>query len=338
MENKNLNSSVKSEYSLISVEECWDSDYGFSIVQYCRGNDSVHFAFSNLFPNEVLSQTELFFSGLDERNEFPLWSDLSPKMLDLIMESSFDMLFIEHDDNSWSDELAEEIWKESLAKGLNSVVTLGDDCYITVYAGAICSVNWNGHPVLGKPCLENKVISPSLFRPSDELIKVVRKMLDTETEQSLSFENLHQEFVELLPVDQKGCFLDVDFYAAADPWAYSDISNNDFLMLYSESGEEVAVIGMNEVLHKEDFASLMKEEGLVPTEANFNRVWESFPRYLPYGTSLKKLAQIAIEKVKTNIKEMSKPSLDSLIENAEKKLSAADLDLGNRFEFASSER
>lgn len=324
MEDINLTGSIKSELSLISAEECWDSDYGISIVQYSRGNGSVYFAFSNLLPNDVLFRPTLFLSELNELNEsdkLPLWSDLSPKMLDLVMESSFDMLFIEHDDDSWSEDLAEEIWDESLAKGLDSVVTLGDDCYLTVYAGAICSVNWNGHPVLGKPCLENKVISPSLFRPSDELIKVIREMLDTDSEQLVSFEKFDQKFVELLPDGQKGCYLDLDFYASNDPWSYSDISDSDFLMLYSESGEIIAVIGMNDVLHKEDFALLMKEAGLVPTESNLNKAWEYFPRYLPCGTSLEKLALTAIEKVKTDIKEMSKPSLDEYISSASLRVS-----------------
>lgn len=59
--------------------------------------------------------------------------------------------------------MAEDIWVESSSKGMDSVVTVGDnDCLITVYAGAMGSVNWSNHPVYGKPCLEQMVTDKKL--------------------------------------------------------------------------------------------------------------------------------------------------------------------------------
>jgi hypothetical protein len=40
--------------------------------------------------------------------------------------------------------------------GLDGAVRAGEDsCYITVYAGAMGSVNWANHPKYGRPCLDH---------------------------------------------------------------------------------------------------------------------------------------------------------------------------------------
>lgn len=155
--------------NILSVEECHDEDYGASIIQYKANNGDVSFVFSSLTVEEILARPEAVSAEIEQKKgtqPLPLWSDLSDRMLELITDSSFDMFFIDNDDENWTEEMADAIWDESISHGLNSVVTAGEDGgLITVYAGAIGSVNWAGHPVLGSPCFERR---PS---PEHELLQ-----------------------------------------------------------------------------------------------------------------------------------------------------------------------
>lgn len=147
------------DFHIMSIEECQDADYGESLVQYGNNNGFVAFAFSTIPLQKAMEQPELVLNEILNNNNIskaPAWTELSKSMLDLITDSLFDMSFIEKDDEDWTKEMADQIWDESVSKGLASVVrTLEDDCFVTVYAGAMNSVNWAGHPEFGKPCLEN---------------------------------------------------------------------------------------------------------------------------------------------------------------------------------------
>lgn len=153
------NEDVAAGFHVISIEACMDDVYGASIVQYCREEGLVAFAFSSVGVHEAISRPELVLAEIirnKSSSEPPAWTELSESMLDLIVDSGFDMHFIEYDDDFWTETKANKIWDESVDKGLDGVVRTGEDgCLITVYAGAMGSVNWANHSMYGKPCLEN---------------------------------------------------------------------------------------------------------------------------------------------------------------------------------------
>lgn len=135
---------------IMSMEKSYDLEPS-SIVQYSIGDDFVAFCLSDMDLEEIKSNPESFFAQVEE-NKLPLWSELSKNMQYLITLSTFDMSFLEFDDCYWID--VDDIWSEACEKGLDNVVRIfEDDCRITVYCGAMCCVNWAGHPVYGKPCL-----------------------------------------------------------------------------------------------------------------------------------------------------------------------------------------
>lgn len=153
------------EIKILSYGECPDPEYGKYIIQYQIGTE-VAFMFSRR--NYPLS---LSWKSLGENFEhvkkdiaehfleaapMPLWSNLSKKLLDEIVESSFDMRFIEKDSENWTQATADAILYEAETFGLSDVVTAGEDCYITIYAAAMCCVNWAGHSVFGVPYLTCK--------------------------------------------------------------------------------------------------------------------------------------------------------------------------------------
>lgn len=147
----------RNEIKILSYEECPDPEYGKYIIQYQIGTE-VAFMFSRRnslgenFENAKKDIAEHFL----EDAPLPLWSDLSRKLLDEIVESSFDMRFIEKDDEDWSQTKANAILYEADNMNLSDVVTEGEDCYITIYAAAMCCVNWAGHSVFGVPYLTCK--------------------------------------------------------------------------------------------------------------------------------------------------------------------------------------
>ena len=147
----------RNEIEILSYEECPDLEYGKYIIQYQIGTE-VAFMFSRRnslgenFENAKKDIAEHFL----EDAPLPLWSDLSRKLLDEIVESSFDMRFIEKDDEDWTQATANAILYEADNMNLSDVVTEGEDCYITIYAAAMCCVNWAGHSVFGVPYLTCK--------------------------------------------------------------------------------------------------------------------------------------------------------------------------------------
>lgn len=142
---------------VLSFESCADAEYGNSLIQYRIGTDFVSFMFSDVMPPDrfELNQEfkEFIISNLPDRGSFPSWMQLSNNLLEEIIESSFDMRFIEHDIDNWNQEQADMILDDAFKNGLSDVVTEGEDCYLTIYAGAMCGINWAGHPQYGKPCL-----------------------------------------------------------------------------------------------------------------------------------------------------------------------------------------
>ena len=144
------------EVKILSCEKCPDSEYGKYLVQYQVGTDFISFMFSNASTLDqcIESVKEKIIENLLQNAPLPLWFDLSEKLLDEIVESSFDMHFIEKDDEDWTQATADAILYEAKNLGLSDVVTAGDDCYITIFAAAMCSVNWFGHTTYGVPYLD----------------------------------------------------------------------------------------------------------------------------------------------------------------------------------------
>lgn len=173
------------EVKILSFEKCLDLAYGKSIVQYQLGDVFVSFMFSNASKVDkcIESVKEEIITNLLQTGWVPLWSDLSKKLLDEIVESSFDMRFIEKDSEDWNQATANAILFEAENLGLSDVITEGEDCYITIFAAAMCCVNWFEHSTYGKPCL-NEVLSISSCKATQSsevlLDKLINMMLEEE--------------------------------------------------------------------------------------------------------------------------------------------------------------
>ena len=147
------------ELCILSMEECFDKDYGETIVQYKAG-DLISFAFSQVPIEVALTEPEKVISDIREYRESltgqPLWSDLSLNLQEVILDNPFDMYFIDEGDDGWTEEMSEVLWEEAQAMGVDAVVRCGeDDALVTVYAGAMHHVDWTGHKDYGRPCFEH---------------------------------------------------------------------------------------------------------------------------------------------------------------------------------------
>lgn len=150
------------EINILSFEECLDKTYGETIVQY-SSQGKTSFAFSQLAIDKVAENPAVLAEDLrvqlDENQKMPLWSLLSDNLLAVVTENPFDMHFVENDDDGWCEEEVDALFAEVCSRGLLGAVTCGEDgALVTVYAGAMGSVDWTGHPVYGIPCFEKTVV------------------------------------------------------------------------------------------------------------------------------------------------------------------------------------
>ena len=142
------------DIKILNVEECGDYDYGLSVVKYSIGNDFVSYIFSEQPHDEYEEESILseIISHIEENKgigSYPKWSDLSPTLLYLVEDSCWDMKFVDYDNEDWNETKANEILVEAgQYTSLDNVIEPGDadGAYITVFADAMNSVNWYGHP------------------------------------------------------------------------------------------------------------------------------------------------------------------------------------------------
>lgn len=139
----------KNDIKIISVEETTDYEYGKSIVKYSiSGKNFISYIFSsqqyNDYDENIVKQEILDFIELNHGLEsYPSWSELSEILRNLIMDSAFDMRFVEYDEEEWNEEKAQEILNEADKwHSFENVIEQGEDCYITIFASAMCCVNW----------------------------------------------------------------------------------------------------------------------------------------------------------------------------------------------------
>lgn len=147
------------EIQILSVQECTDEAYGSTLVQYRLG-DTVSFCFSDIPFSEALFEPDRLIAEMVEqslsRTEIPCWASLSNRLLEVVLENPFDMHFVEYDDDGWTKDICDKLFEEINNLDLYGSVTVGeDDALVTVYAGAMGSIDWKGHPFYGKPCLEH---------------------------------------------------------------------------------------------------------------------------------------------------------------------------------------
>ena len=166
----------------------------------------------------------------------------------------------------------------------------------------------------------DREMEPSWFRVPQEAVEAVRKMLDPECAES--YLSLYTEFQIAIPNDKRDCFLNIDFDAPNYPWSHSALSVKDFLTVFDPGDHVVAVIGQNEVLHKEDFASKMKAAGLAATEGNFNVVWAAFCEQSESVPSLHERAQAAVQAAIRTLEAQMKTPLQDQIDAAESRASS----------------
>lgn len=135
----------------------------------------------------------------------------------------------------------------------------------------------------------------SYFRMPEEALSIARMMLDHECPEPYYI--LRPQFMNAVPSD-KQCFLGIDHEAKERQLPAAEVLNEkDYLTVFDPGDNVIAVISMEDVLHKEDFAAIMERCGMEPTESNFNKIWSVFPNNIPSGASLKDLALAAIQAV-----------------------------------------
>ena len=133
----------------------------------------------------------------------------------------------------------------------------------------------------------------SYFRVPEEALSVARKMLNPDSEEPYYI--LRPQFMNCIPAD-KECFLSIDYEAKERQIPPADIlAEKNYLTVFDPGDNVVAVVSMDDVLHKEDFAAIMKNSGMEATEENFDKIWYVFPEIIPSGASLKDLAIAAIQ-------------------------------------------
>lgn len=146
------------EINILQIESSTDQEYGKSIVKYSIPKKNfVSYIFSKQDPNNfVIGKAEKeikeHIKSEGGITSFPVWSEMSDTLRNLVDESCFDMKFVELDDEDWTLTEAEKILAETQKwKALDSVITPGndDDCYLIIYAGAVCCVNWYDHKLWG---------------------------------------------------------------------------------------------------------------------------------------------------------------------------------------------
>lgn len=150
-----------SNFKILSISESDDYDYGESIIQY-QHNSSISFAFCPIFISDGITseKEEKVVKWLEDNHSTNIpstsWKDLSPALLCLIMDYPFNMNFIEEGDSEiWTQDVAYKIDDEVSKLNLTDVIVCGEgEEMLTVYAGAMCDVDWAGHPEYGLPCLE----------------------------------------------------------------------------------------------------------------------------------------------------------------------------------------
>ena len=130
---------------IADVNAC-DEAYGASLVLY-EADGVVGYEFTDVSEEKIEKY-------IGQEIDVPVkklvpWHDLSERLLDIITVNSFDMHFVEKDDEEWTEELADEVYEEVCKFGLEAITRGEDDAYLTVYAGAMCEINWFGHNVFG---------------------------------------------------------------------------------------------------------------------------------------------------------------------------------------------
>lgn len=134
---------------------CCDPDYGNAIVKFEIPKEKfVGFCFveykdyKNPTEEEVKQQIIDHIEHNGGLSEFPKAVELSEELLDLIEDSYFDMKFVEEED--MSEEMAEELLAEAEKYGSLDCVIEPGDCELTLYAGAMCCVNFYDHKEYGQ--------------------------------------------------------------------------------------------------------------------------------------------------------------------------------------------
>ena len=91
-------------------------------------------------------------------------------------------------------------------------------------------------------------------------------------------------------------------------------STCDWAMIYDPGEDLVAIVSMDDILYKEDFAAIMKVSGIEATESNFDKVWDVFVANKDPEKSLRENAYAAVQSVSDDLFEKS--SLDYKVRTA----------------------
>lgn len=154
IEKTNKNASSNHKYSgkinILSVSDDAINDiddYGNSIVEYeILGENFRSYIFSREFVenydrNVIINEIEKFLAETGGIKSFPHWRELSPKLKNEILESYWDMRFIEEDDPDWTKESVDTLYEE-VAKwpSLDGVIE-PYDALITFFSNCMNCVN-----------------------------------------------------------------------------------------------------------------------------------------------------------------------------------------------------
>lgn len=141
-------------------------------------------------------------------------------------------------------------------------------------------------------------LGQSWFQVPDDAVAVARKMLNPEGAGAEGYAELLSQFKCLIPENKQACFVEVGFDAVVFPWGLHDSFQRNYLTIYTPHGNIVAVISEDEVLHREDFAAIMEENGMGATSRNFGLLLQHFWHIAePVGRSLRSSVVLSIEAV-----------------------------------------
>lgn len=256
-----------SDIKILSVEEPYDTDFGASVIQYKLG-DVISFAFSDMEEKDVLANPEWAAKdveinlAMDNQTGWIKWSDLSDNYIDAITRNPFEMCFIEHDDDKWTEEMSDTLWDEiDRLGGSNTIECGGEDCLVTVYAGAMGDINWNGHEYYGKPCFEHVVEKKtSLAEKIQSAAEKQESLKDVSDKQNAVFVFSPHDYEaakaallasgeEALPWQNDGYACHLERYEEDSIYYDLHLTTTGTTIMY---GEAVEVLGMDEtrvILH-----------------------------------------------------------------------------------------
>lgn len=134
-------------------------------------------------------------------------------------------------------------------------------------------------------------IKPSRFHLSDASLAYARALFDVK--KHIDFVEAYHQFQASIPGHNECYIYDLDL---SRPLC-GDIEVAPYLSFFGPDENIIAFISKDDILYREDFASLLSEAGLAPIEGNLNLVLKQYFDLAHKGMPIREAAQTAVEGV-----------------------------------------